>query len=94
METAQVLTDGHRQTVSIPQAYRFDVDEVFVNKIGDALILTPVGATGAAGVVSGSPARTRPQKRLGLLEGKLHVPDDFDAPLPPEILAAFEGDAK
>ncbi len=33
-----------------------------------------------------------PKKRLGLLEGKLLVPDDFDAPLPPEILAAFEGD--
>lgn len=48
METAQVLTDGHRQTVSIPQAYRFDVDKVFVNKIGEALILTPVGELAAA----------------------------------------------
>jgi prevent-host-death family protein len=27
---------------------------------------------------------------FGLLEGKIHVADDFDAPLPPEILAEFE----
>jgi prevent-host-death family protein len=30
-------------------------------------------------------------KRLGLLRGKLVVPDSFDAPLPEEVLAAFEG---
>jgi len=29
--------------------------------------------------------------RLGLLEGKGWIADDFDAPLPDEILAAFEG---
>ncbi len=28
--------------------------------------------------------------RFGLLKGKIHVADDFDAPLPPEILAEFE----
>ncbi len=33
----------------------------------------------------------RPIKRLGLLEGRLTVPEDFDAPLPEEIIAAFEG---
>lgn len=31
-------------------------------------------------------------KRLGLLKGKLHVPDDFDAPLPEQVLASFEGE--
>lgn len=29
-------------------------------------------------------------KRLGLLAGKLQIPDDFDAPLPDEVMAAFE----
>jgi len=29
---------------------------------------------------------------LGLAEGQFTVPDDFDAPLPPEILAGFLGD--
>jgi prevent-host-death family protein len=29
--------------------------------------------------------------KLGLLQGRISVPDDFDAPLPPEILRDFEG---
>jgi prevent-host-death family protein len=33
-----------------------------------------------------------PQRRqLGRLVGQLTVPDDFDAPLPPDILNGFEG---
>lgn len=36
-------------------------------------------------------AKARPPKRLGLLAGKLTVPDNFDDPPPPEILTAFEG---
>ncbi len=30
-------------------------------------------------------------RRLGTLAGKLHVPDDFDDPLPGDIIAQFEG---
>jgi prevent-host-death family protein len=30
-------------------------------------------------------------RRLGTLAGRLHVPDDFDDPLPDEILDTFEG---
>jgi antitoxin (DNA-binding transcriptional repressor) of toxin-antitoxin stability system len=30
-------------------------------------------------------------RQLGTLAGQLHVPDDFDDPLPDEILAGFEG---
>jgi prevent-host-death family protein len=30
-------------------------------------------------------------KQLGLLKGKLEVPDDFNAPLPSSVLALFEG---
>jgi hypothetical protein len=39
--------------------------------------------------------RTTPagQRPLGLLRGKFVVPDDFDAPLPPEIQRYFDGDA-
>jgi prevent-host-death family protein len=33
----------------------------------------------------------KPKFRLGLLEGKGWIADDFDAPLPDEILAQFEG---
>jgi prevent-host-death family protein len=34
------------------------------------------------------------KRRLGFYEGKLTIPDDFDAPLPDEILDAFEGKVK
>lgn len=31
-------------------------------------------------------------RRFGALKGKIQIADDFDAPLPEEILAAFEGE--
>ena len=30
-------------------------------------------------------------RRLGVLAGRLHVPDDFDDPLPDDVIADFEG---
>ncbi|MBN9561942.1 MAG: type II toxin-antitoxin system Phd/YefM family antitoxin [Alphaproteobacteria bacterium] len=36
-------------------------------------------------------AMQRPKRVFGLLAGKLNIPADFDAPLPPEVLDAFEG---
>jgi prevent-host-death family protein len=36
-------------------------------------------------------AGPQPKRRLGALAGKLRVPEDFDAPLPDEVLDAFEG---
>lgn len=31
------------------------------------------------------------KRKLGILSGRAQVPDDFDAPLPDDVLAAFEG---
>ncbi len=31
------------------------------------------------------------KRRLGVRDGKFKVPEDFSAPLPEEVLAAFEG---
>ena len=37
------------------------------------------------------PFRARVQRRkLGVLAGRFSVPDDFDAPLAPDVLAGFE----
>jgi prevent-host-death family protein len=36
-------------------------------------------------------AEVRPKRRLGGLAGKLRIPEDFDAPLPDDVLDAFEG---
>lgn len=34
----------------------------------------------------------RDRVRFGVAAGRFAVPADFDAPLPPEVLASFEGD--
>ena len=34
---------------------------------------------------------TKP-RQFGILKGKIHIANDFDAPLPDEVLAAFEGE--
>jgi len=36
---------------------------------------------------------TRPPRVLGRLAGRYTVPADWDAPLPPEVIAAFDGPA-
>ena len=33
----------------------------------------------------------RRAKKLGLLKGKIRIPDDFNAPLPEDVIAGFEG---
>lgn len=34
--------------------------------------------------------KTQSRRRLGLLDGQLQIPEDFNAPLPDELLAQFE----
>ena len=34
----------------------------------------------------------KPKKKIGVLAGKLDVPENFDAPLPDDVLAAFENE--
>lgn len=44
METARVITNGNTQTIQIPSAFRLDTDEVFINKVGNTLLITSVSA--------------------------------------------------
>jgi prevent-host-death family protein len=37
-------------------------------------------------------AQPRRKRRLGLLDGRFRIPDDFNRPLPNHILRSFEGD--
>ncbi len=62
------------------------------------LVDLAAGGTDVVIARAGKPAARltslKPQKRtyrLGLLEGKGWIADDFDAPLPDDILALFEG---
>ena len=32
-----------------------------------------------------------PKRRLGILDGRFRIPDDFNRPLPADVLRAFEG---
>lgn len=34
-----------------------------------------------------------PVRRPGLLKGRVTIADDFDVPLPPDVVASFEGGA-
>lgn len=36
------------------------------------------------------PIKKKPQRKFGVLKGKIKIARDFDAPLPEEILADFE----
>jgi antitoxin (DNA-binding transcriptional repressor) of toxin-antitoxin stability system len=49
-----------------------------------------IGGYGKAEVVLSPASSVKPKKILGILEGKLLVPDNFDDPLPNDILQVFE----
>jgi len=39
--TAKIFTTGRSQAVRLPKAYRFDTAEVFIEKVGNTVILRP-----------------------------------------------------
>ena len=43
MTTAKVFANGRSQAVRIPKQYHIAEDEVYIQKIGDALLLVPKG---------------------------------------------------
>jgi len=55
---------------------------------GEEVVITRHGRP-VAKLVAAVPAR-KPRK-LGTLKGRIRIKKDFDAPLPDELLAAFEG---
>lgn len=57
---------------------------------GQEIIIARAGKPVAKLVPLTAP-QPRPPRRLGRLAGQLRVPAEFDAPLPDEVLDAFEG---
>jgi prevent-host-death family protein len=53
---------------------------------GEEVVITRRGEE----VASLVPVRRRSARRLGIDRGRFVVPEDFDEPLPDELLAAFE----
>jgi len=41
MDTAEIIQSGRSQAVRLPKEYRFDVTQVFIKKIGNAVVLMP-----------------------------------------------------
>jgi prevent-host-death family protein len=55
---------------------------------GEEIIIAQAGKPVAR---LGPLAGPRGKPRLGILAGKLRIPKDFDAPLPDDVIEAFEG---
>ena len=55
---------------------------------GEEIVIARAGAP-VAKLVGLKPTRAR--RRLGPLDGKFKIPDDFNRPLPPSLLKEFEG---
>ncbi len=41
METAKLFMNGRSQAVRLPKDYRFEGDEVYVKRVGNAVVLLP-----------------------------------------------------
>lgn len=48
IQTTKVFMNGRSQAVRIPADFRFEEEEVFVNRIGNTLMLTPKSALAAS----------------------------------------------
>ena len=44
VNTAKLFMNGRSQAVRLPREFRFDGDEVFIKKVGDAVVLIPYHA--------------------------------------------------
>ncbi|MGR2707739.1 type II toxin-antitoxin system prevent-host-death family antitoxin [Pseudomonas sp. ArH3a] len=74
-------------TVSSGQAKASVSQLAHQSSTGQTILITKNGWALAQRVPAGKPHR----RRIGLMRGKLLVPDDFSAPLPDDPLDAFEG---
>ena len=46
MDTAKIFENGRSQAVRLPQKYRFNADEVVIQRLGDAVLLVPKESLG------------------------------------------------
>jgi prevent-host-death family protein len=77
------------QTVNIHEAKTHLSRLVEQAAAGDEIVIAKAGRP-LARLVAFRPAVEEPRK-LGRLKGQIAIPDDFDAPLPEELLRSFEG---
>lgn len=51
MEVAKIFSEGDTQLVELPKNFRFREEEIFINRVGDAILLLPKEKT-LAGIMS------------------------------------------
>jgi prevent-host-death family protein len=78
------------QTVNIHAAKTHLSRLIDAAAAGEEILIARAGKP-VARLVPLQDTQVKPRRQLGLLAGKLHVPRDFDAPLPDDILDSFEG---
>jgi prevent-host-death family protein len=78
------------QTVNLHAAKTHFSRLVDAAAAGEEIIIAKAGKP-VAKLVPLSSREERPKRRLGLLSGQATIPADFDAPLPDEMIDAFEG---
>jgi len=45
IQTAKIINDGNNQLLALPKEFSFDATEVYINKQGDNLIISPIKIT-------------------------------------------------
>lgn len=76
------------QTVNIHEAKTHFSRLVDAAASGEEIVIAKAGRPAARLVPM---ERVKATRRFGGLKGKVRIAEDFDAPLPDEVLAAFEG---
>jgi hypothetical protein len=84
-----VRTTLESDNLRIPELLPFVGKKVQIIVVEDEPV--PAGSAREPGSAAG--AEVAPKRTLGTLRGRLQVPDDFDDPLPDDLLRAFEGEA-
>ena len=79
--------DSHMVTVPLGEA-KNNLSKL-VDEAADGKIIT-IAKHGRA-MAQLVPVGKSKVRRIGAMKGKLIIPDDFDAPLPDDLLAVFEG---
>ena len=77
------------QTVNIHTAKTHLSRLVDAAASGEEIVIARAGRP-VARLVALRPPQRSGKRTLGLLAGQFTIPDDFDAPLPEEVLDAFE----
>lgn len=45
IQTAKIITNGNNQLLALPKEFSFDTAEVYIDKQGDKLIISPIKTT-------------------------------------------------